>query len=297
MFVLSGAFFVAGTNIPGVVAQEDDNAAAFFRADRARLRARNVVAAVPALTIFGRRAGDAPLKTHLAGGNRAGKFRNAKGAPGDTSGVKVSAAGLGSRSVCVRLCDGFHFPVGAYAGSGDLKAHEAICSGLCPGAPTRLYVMRAGTEDIGQAAAARGGRSYAALPVALRHTVKRDKTCSCRPSDEPHMALVSLRKDFTLRGGDAIMTNTGMQVFRGAKRWPYTSRDFSSINRARNIGRKERLYLRKLERVSSARFRHRQASARVARAMRIAGHETTLPAFGPMPPERPNRFAAIRAKQ
>ncbi len=58
VFVLSASFFVAGTNIPGVVAEEESSAASFFRADRARLRAKRAVSSVPSFTIFGSSGAD-----------------------------------------------------------------------------------------------------------------------------------------------------------------------------------------------------------------------------------------------
>ena len=125
---------------------------------------------------------------------------------------------LGTHSVCVRLCHSYSFPVGSLYRGSDIKSHEAICSELCPESPTALYVLAPGAQDVSEAVSARGRKPYAALPVALSYTAKRNNGCSCRASEQGHLALVSLRKDFTLRKGDAVMTSKGMRIFRGAKR-------------------------------------------------------------------------------
>lgn len=294
LFAVSGTYFIAGTNIPGAIANEGGDAASFFRADRARNRVQRAIrnsSYVPVLSIFGRRD------------RQAGKTRNVRrnGRPvrqNTRRSRKIRKAARsnfryarGTRSVCVRLCDGYHFPVGDLKRSGNVKAHEAICSGLCPGAPTRLYKFSRGVTDISEAVSVRTGQRYADLPVALRYTGKRDKTCSCKAITTPHLALVSLRKDFTLRKGDAVFTKRGIRIFKGAKRWPYRLRDFTTIRRTRGLRRSDKRKLYALERASSKRTAMRHARKRLNDATRIAGAAPTLPAIGPMPNPRPRHLA------
>ena len=288
IFVVAGGFFVAGSNIPGVVAQEGQNAAAFFRADRARMRARNVASRIPTLTIFGRNRGDIKANRRFGHRGAGAARREARARAAELKRLRAKGY-AGARSVCVRLCDGFHFPVGAYTGPGDKRTHEAICSGLCPGAPTRLYVMKKGAQDIAEAISVARGSLYAALPVALRHTSKRDNTCSCRAPGQSHLALVSLRKDFTLRRGDAVMTRRGMRVFKGARRWPYRTRDFTSVRHARGLTRPQRRALYALERASTSRSIARQTRQRTASRTQVAGQLDALPAVGPLPPSAANQ--------
>ncbi len=160
------------------------------------------------------------------------------------------AASLSRRSVCVRLCDGFHFPVGDYNGPGDNAAHGAVCGGMCPGAPTRLYVQPAGSDKIEDAVSARDNRPYRLLPVAFRHTSNRDDTCSCHGPDESAANNVSLLKDFTLRRGDKVMTPTGFRVFRGNASLPYRPTDFASLANSRDVTNDERSALNAIERAS-----------------------------------------------
>ncbi len=81
---------------------------------------------------------------------------------------------------CVRLCDGFAFPVGR-AGIGDEAAHEAACRMACPDVQTALFTMPRGAKDFSEAYSPRGGANYSALPTAFRYRDRYDKACTCRP--------------------------------------------------------------------------------------------------------------------
>lgn len=137
-------------------------------------------------------------------------------------------AAAGGHAVCVRLCDGFFFPVDGGAGAA---AQESTCAGLCPGAPTRVYLS--GGDGI-RGAVSRDGHPYSALPVALRYTKTTDNTCSCKRSMDPQAALAALTQDPTLRRGDVVMTPKGLLVFNGSNRVPYQRDDFATLAEARS---------------------------------------------------------------
>ena len=190
------------------------------------------------------------------------------------------ASGLPRRSVCVRLCDGYFFPVAPIASDGDLTAHESLCAGVCPGAPTRLFVMPGGSEHM-EDATSRDGKRYSALPVAFRHTGTSDNTCTCRPDNIAHSKLVSVLKDFTLRHGDMVMTNKGVRVFRGSNHWPYGQADFMSLAES-GINSKNRAALSAIEQVTrrgvarvteSVTGKPESASARISEAV-VTGSPT-----------------------
>lgn len=174
---------------------------------------------------------------------------------------------MGKRAVCVRLCDGFHFPLGAVRANSDAKAQSGMCQSLCPGAPARLYVMPAGSEKIEEATSLDGVR-YDRLPVAFRHASARDDTCSCRPvgaaADSP---LMSLLDDVTMRRGDAVMTVKGVRVFRGSTRWPLRERDFVRLAQTK-LSPASRAALATLDRLN-ARTTRAQEAARQAAASRL----------------------------
>lgn len=140
--------------------------------------------------------------------------------------IRIQSRGFGNgmsvpTNYCVRLCDGFAFPIGE-AGIGQ-QVQEVSCRAACPGAETALYVLPAGAHDLG--ALARGGTPYTALPTAFRYQQKVTDACSCRPVGATQSANAFYR-DMTLKPGDVIMTSAGAQHFDGAPRFPYKPQNF-----------------------------------------------------------------------
>ncbi len=83
------------------------------------------------------------------------------------------------RTVCVRLCDGYYFPIGFNATAAQFAEHEAACQSRC-GAPVRLFVYPnpgASPDQMRDLA----GNSYLKLENAFRYHVKFNPSCSCRP--------------------------------------------------------------------------------------------------------------------
>lgn len=156
----------------------------------------------------------------------------------------------GTRSYCVRECDGYFFPVGIYSGAADLSSHQRTCNKLCPGAKATLYVMRSGSDKIEEAAAARGGSLYSRLTAALQRRGGTGLPCSCRASQPATGPMKPIYEDFTLRPGDAVMTPNGVAIFRGGSRYPYDARDFHSLAESRDLPQRTRRMLAGLERAS-----------------------------------------------
>jgi hypothetical protein len=85
------------------------------------------------------------------------------------------------RSVCVRLCDGFFYPI-HYSTYGSLLGQDAQqCQSNCA-APAELYVYRNPGQDIEQAVSLNGS-AYMDLPVALRYRKEYVKGCSCKQAE------------------------------------------------------------------------------------------------------------------
>jgi len=86
------------------------------------------------------------------------------------------------RTVCVRLCDGFYFPI-SYSTTGyrvgeDVQRCQANCA-----APAELYVYRNPGQEIEQAFSPQGGSAYMDLPVALKFRKEFVKGCSCKQAE------------------------------------------------------------------------------------------------------------------
>jgi hypothetical protein len=85
------------------------------------------------------------------------------------------------RSVCVRLCDGFYYPV-SYSTYGSRVAQDAKkCQASCA-APAELYVYRNPGQEIEQAISL-SGSAYMDLPVALRYRKEYVNGCSCKKTE------------------------------------------------------------------------------------------------------------------
>jgi Protein of unknown function (DUF2865) len=144
--------------------------------------------------------------------------------------MDANAILMSGRSVCVRLCDGFFFPIAPVSSSADLASHQATCEETCPDAPTALYIEPSGSDRIEDAISTTGA-PYTALPVALRSRTTFDNTCACHRTIA-HGYSRSLLHDLTLRKGDSVMTPRGFVVFQGQKRMPFARQDFVALKQA-----------------------------------------------------------------
>lgn len=150
----------------------------------------------------------------------------------------VSGAASVARTICVRLCDGFHSPIGYLTSQADLPAHEALCAAQNPGVPVKVFRVPAGASTIDRAVSS-DGRTYASLPVAYQYERAADP--ACRPSvvkaDERR---VSLLRDITLRPGDSVVLDGRVTTFAGSARWPYRASDFRDFRSAGELSASDR---------------------------------------------------------
>ncbi len=123
----------------------------------------------------------------------------------------ASFAGSHDRSVCVRTCDGYMFPLANIEARDALPLHEQACATACPGAETVLYTVRAGQEL--DRAVSLDGRPYRSLASAYAYRARQVPSCSCRPGEGGYAGL--LPRDATLRPGDAVAGGIGATVFAG----------------------------------------------------------------------------------
>jgi hypothetical protein len=71
------------------------------------------------------------------------------------------------RTLCVRLCDGFYFPINDRSQPGNFLAEEKTCQSHCA-VPARLFYQPAPADDASGMVALTGER-YADLPNAFRY--------------------------------------------------------------------------------------------------------------------------------
>jgi uncharacterized protein DUF2865 len=121
-------------------------------------------------------------------------------APGDYPQVGAS----GYRTLCVRSCDGYYFPISNSTSSTRFAEDEQACHQLCPASEVALYSHKNPGEDIAQAVA-NNGRLYKDLPNAFRYRRELVSTCGCRlPGQSWADALGQLNS--TVERGDIVVT-------------------------------------------------------------------------------------------
>ena len=85
----------------------------------------------------------------------------------------------GFRTMCVRTCDGYYFPVSHASTTSQLPRDQSICNALCPASETRLYVHRNADQETEDMVSLRG-EPYTALPAAFKYrTQARNPLCTC----------------------------------------------------------------------------------------------------------------------
>jgi hypothetical protein len=111
------------------------------------------------------------------------------------------------RTVCVRTCDGYYFPVSYSAVPNRFPDDQRACQRECPATETALYTYRNPGEDINQAVSL-GGQPYTALPNAFRYRKEYSGACSCRrPGQSWADALKNSDDATTLESGDIVVTD------------------------------------------------------------------------------------------
>ena len=85
------------------------------------------------------------------------------------------------RSVCVRTCDGFFFPVSYQTYASHLSQDASVCQSSCA-APAELYVYRNPGQEIDQAISL-NGTAYSDLPNAFKYRKEYVTGCSCKANE------------------------------------------------------------------------------------------------------------------
>jgi hypothetical protein len=109
------------------------------------------------------------------------------------------------RTVCVRTCDGFYFPISYATTAAKFAEDEKTCQRLCPAVETALYTYHNPGEEMDQAVSL-AGQPYSALPAAFRYRQQLDPACTCRGPGQSWSEALTGRRDETLQPGDVVVT-------------------------------------------------------------------------------------------
>lgn len=96
------------------------------------------------------------------------------------------------RAVCVRLCDGFFYPLSFSTTASSLAQESERCQSSCA-APAELYVYRNPGQEIEQAISLNGS-AYMDLPVALKFRKSYVNGCSCKQAEYNPTAIEEANK-------------------------------------------------------------------------------------------------------
>jgi hypothetical protein len=110
------------------------------------------------------------------------------------------------RTLCVRTCDGYYFPISYSTVPGKFAEDEALCRRLCPATEVMLFSHRNPGEDVSRAISA-SGKLYTELPTAFSYRKQFNASCSCRaPGQSWADALRQADDQTTVERGDIVVT-------------------------------------------------------------------------------------------
>jgi len=138
-----------------------------------------------------------------AGGFLENLFGNNSPVPGIDMGGQSGTY----RTVCVRTCDGYYFPISFATVPARFPDDERTCKALCPAAEATLFSYRNPGEDISSAVSI-NGQSYSSIPNAFRYRQEFNPSCSCKAAGQNWAdALKSIdEKAAAQQQGDIIVT-------------------------------------------------------------------------------------------
>ena len=123
------------------------------------------------------------------------------------------------RTLCVRTCDGYYFPISFSTVPSKFAADEQTCQAMCPGSDVRLYTYRNPGEEPNQMVSL-AGEPYTVLPTAFRYRKEYDAACACRAPDPTLVASLAppatLRPVMPAAGGLTTGTPVPIPVLRAS---------------------------------------------------------------------------------
>ncbi|WP_269929561.1 DUF2865 domain-containing protein [Aminobacter sp. HY435] len=100
------------------------------------------------------------------------------------------------RTLCVRTCDGFAFPMSNAASMADFQRDQKNCEASCPGTEIELFYHLADGEPQENMVSARSGAPYRELATAYRYRrvdLPRVPACGCN---------IAASRNYSIIGGD-----------------------------------------------------------------------------------------------
>jgi hypothetical protein len=110
------------------------------------------------------------------------------------------------KTVCVRTCDGFYFPVSPATTPARFTEDEATCKNLCPASEATLFAYR-NNEDMTRAVSI-NGQPYSSLPNAFKYRQAFNPSCSCKAQGQSWAdAMKGVDDRGSVEQGDILVTD------------------------------------------------------------------------------------------
>jgi hypothetical protein len=136
-------------------------------------------------------------------------FGNNESPPPDATpipGGPVAAPSGTYRTVCVRTCDGFYFPISFATVPSRFADDEKTCKSLCPASDASLFSYRNPGEDM-NAAVSINGAPYSSSPNAFKYRTEFNPSCACKAAGQTWSdALKTIDDKSAAENGDIIVT-------------------------------------------------------------------------------------------
>ncbi len=94
-------------------------------------------------------------------------------------GEQPQSSGGKYRTLCVRTCDGYYFPIGNAVSRQRFMRDAAQCRASC-GEEARLFYLPSGSDNVSTMIDL-AGRSYVRMPAAFKYRKSLTDGCTCRP--------------------------------------------------------------------------------------------------------------------
>ncbi len=107
------------------------------------------------------------------------------------------------RTVCVRTCDGYYFPISYATNASRFATDEKACQRMCPAAEVMLFSYPTEGGDVANATSP-SGQTYSSLPNAFKYRQAFDSACSCKRAGQSWADAVG--KDEQVEAGDILVT-------------------------------------------------------------------------------------------
>lgn len=147
----------------------------------------------------------AQYRSAALAGQQGGFFDQLFGNSSVNSSVPGAISGT-YRTICVRSCDGFYYPISYSTSPDHFRDDEQTCQRMCPASEVSLYTYHNPGEEVAQAVSLNGA-PYSALPTAFSYRKAVNPACSCRkPGESWSDALKAGGVDTTVAPGDVVVT-------------------------------------------------------------------------------------------